>query len=329
MGNVILPIDDAIYKNRNVQPGSYYDKCARNSILSTIDTHMKRGGFYLSYDGYYKRTFLTVGIHTPWHHVKHCSNKRCALDHEVKFNVLGYIPPKCQECWKVVVSPRTLKELFLLLEVEKNLQEPSKCGIEMRWYTPKLYGGYFYTNSLDEGRFRYEQVRKAVDEHISKDVNVVLKRACTEFELTLGPSAYWFMTDEQHRTDKILDDLVEGAVPLNTGQTDYHLDIIHTNWIEWAWKHQDPTVGEYIGENVSLYPQAMTYHEGDISVIKSDMVRARAQAKHKIDPEVVNAVHASLNGFKLTKGIGVNETAAMLGLDVINPLYHGEGIEIG
>jgi len=326
--NIIVPVEGAIYRNRNVQKGSYYRDCIENDLISKINEPLRGLGFTMTFDGTYKRQSLPVGIHTPWHHVNHLHTKRCGLDHGIKFNALGYIPPRCQECWKVCVMPRTLKELFLLLEVEKGLDRASKCGIEMRWYTPKLYGGYFYNNSLDEGRERYEEVRKAVDEHISKDVGVVLKRGCTEFELINGPSAAWHMTDAQWKMDEDFDALVDQHVPVVPGQTKFVRHCIHSNWIEWAWKYQDPTAQEYIGE-LPLYPPAMMYHEGDIGAIKADIIKARAVTKHNIQPDVVDAVYAAVGGFGVTKGIRPKEVGELMGLDNINPVYRGEGIEIG
>lgn len=325
--NTVIPVEASLYNNRNVQKGTYYHDCVVNDLISKIDEPLRTMGFHLSFDGTYKKTHQPVGVQTPWQHVNHLHTKRCSVDHSVKFNALGYIPPRCQECWKVCVTPRTLKELFLLIEVEKDLDRASKAGIEMRWYTPKLYGGYFYNNSLDEGRERYEEVRKAVSEHISPDVPIILKRACTEYELIAGPSVAWYMTDAQWKMDEDFDALVDQHVPITKGQTKFVEHAIHSNWMEWAWKHKDPTVKEYIGD-LPLYPPAMTYHEGDINEIKQDLIRARAKAKYNIDPDTVDAMHGALSGFKLTKMVGMKQAGTIMGLDAVNPLYHGEGIEI-
>lgn len=326
--NKLLPVEAALYNNRNVQKGTYYHGCIANDLISKIDEPLRQFGFHLTFDGTYKKKDHPVSVNSPWQHVNHLHTKRCVMDNGIKFNVLKYIPPRCQECWKVVVTPRTLKELFLLIEVEKDLDRASKAGIEMRWYTDKFYGGYFYNNSLDEGRERYEEVRKAVSEHISPDVPIILKRACTEYELTLGPSAAWHMTDAQWKMDEEFDAIVDHLPPVVKGQTKFVIHSIHSNWIEWAWKHKDPTVKEYIGD-LPLYPPAMTYHEGDIDEIKKDIIKARAKAKYNIDPNTVDAVHGVLGGFKLTKQIGMKQMGAITGLDNINPLYIGEGIEIG
>ncbi len=326
--NKVIPVEQALYNNRNVQPGTLYHDCVANDLISKIDEPLRSMGFSLTFEGTYTRNVHPVGVHTPWNHVNHLFTKRCAIDHGIKFNSLGYIPPRCQECWKVCVVPRTLKELFLLLEVEKDLDRASKCGIEMRWYTPKFYGGYFYNNSLDEGRARYEEVRKAVDEHISPDVGVILKRACTEFELISGPSVAWHMTDAQWKMDEEFEALVDMHVPIIKGQTKFVQHAILSNWIEWAWKHQDPTVGEYMGD-LPLYPPAMTYHEGDIEEIKRDLLKARAMAKFNVQPETVDAVYSAISGLRLTKGIGPKQVGAIVGLDNINPVFTGEGVEIG
>ncbi|MEA3427700.1 MAG: hypothetical protein U9Q84_00475 [Thermodesulfobacteriota bacterium] len=324
MSQTMLPVEDVLYKNRNIVPDSYYAKCVKNDLISKIHSTMKQGGYYLSYDGIYRRRAIAVGVDTPWHHVKHLNTKKCGVDHNVKFNIFGYVPPRCMECWKVVAKPRTIKELFLLLEVEKSLNRASKCGIELRYYTPRLYGGYFYNNSLDEGRHCYEIVRRAVDEHISKGVGVILKRGCTEYELALGPSAAWHITDEQYRIDEKLESMVDTYTPNTEGQTDACIAQVHTHWMEWAWKNQDPTVKEFIGD-MPLYPETMTYHTGDLNEIKLDLMRAKAKVKYGIEPEVTDSIHTAMAGFNMTKRVGLEKMGGVLGFDGVNPLFVGEG----
>jgi len=229
---------------------------------------------------------------------------------------------------KFCITIKNLDDLFKLLSIEKESNRASKCGIELRWYTPKLYGGYFYNNSLDEARECYEYARKAVDEHIGKDTSVALKRGCTEFELIKGPSAGWIMTDEEYRIDEELEIMIDTYSPVTTGQSEWMLAQVHSRWIEWAFKHQDPTVSKYIGEG-TLYPGCMAYHEGDLNEIKADIIRARAKVRHDIEPGVVDNVHAALRGFNMTKRVDMRKMGAILGFDSINPLFHGEGIEIG
>lgn len=323
MSATMLPVEKKIYQSRNVVKGSYYHQVITKDLISVIHSPLVGAGYHLGYDGVYRRLGIAVGVETPWHHVKHLRTKKCLIDHNVKFNLFNYVPPRCLECWKVVVAPRTLKELFLLLEVEKGLNHPSKCGIELRYYTPRLYGGYFYNNSLDEGRATYERVRKAVSDHVSPEAPVILKRACTEYEMILGPSVMWHMTPKQHEIDTRLDSIIDITTPNTTGQNDECIAQVHSHWIEWAWKHGDKTVDEYLGGE-RLYPATMTYHDGDLNEIKMDMMRAKALVKHGIDGEVVDTIHAALRGFQMTRRVGVPELGAVLGFESINPLFAGE-----
>jgi hypothetical protein len=327
MSNTFLDVEQKVYNARNINRGSYYETCVKHDLITPMQGTLKQLGFYLHYDGIYRKLGSVVGVDTPWQHVRHLKQKRCGIDHNVKFTCFGYVPPRCMECWKVVVSPRTLKELFLLLEVEKSLERASKCGIEVRYYTPRLYGGYFYNNSLDEGRHRYEEVRKAVDEHIGKDVPVILKRACTEYEMIMGPSAGWVMNAHQHWIDDQLESMIDMTAPNSTGQTEACISQVHTHWMEWAWKHQDPTVKEYIGD-LPLYPETMKYHEHDPEAIKAEISNARAKVKFNIEPEVSNALRATAFGFRMTKGILPHMLGTIWGYDAISPLYRGEHDEL-
>lgn len=328
MNNSILEVDPAVFRIRNINPGTYYEKCYKKDLITPCHNTLRQLGYYPTYGGVYKRLAIAVGTDTPWHHVKHLTTKKCGVDNHIKFQVFGYIPPRCMECWKVCVTVKTLEDLFKLLEIEKSLERASKCGIELRWYTPKLYGGYFYNNSLDEGRECFEVVRKAVDEHLGKDTPVILKRACTEYELVKGPSAGWIMTKDDHRLDSELEIMIDTYAPISDGQNDWMIAQVHSRWMEWAFKHKDPTVGKYIGET-PLYPGCMTYHDGDINDVKADIIRAKAIVKHDIQPEVVDGVHAALRGFNMTKRVDFSKMGTLLGFEEINPLFRGEGIEIG
>ncbi len=51
--------------------------------------------------------------------------------------------------------------------------------------------------------------------------------------------------------------------------------------------------------------------------------------KNNIEPETVEAVYAAIGGLKLTKGIRPKQVGELMGLDNINPMFIGEGIELG
>lgn len=269
-----------------------------------------------------KLSYPSMAWNTPWWHNKTSINKECGL-WTIMFNHWGFIPRGCQECWKVVVRPRTLKELFALQEVEKKLDRPSKCGIEVRSYTAGHYGGYFYNNSLDEGRECYKTVREAVSDAISQDVKVILKRACTEMELGIGPSVFWKLTKENLELEDYISTRMDiGKSSLTQGQPDYVLNHLYKRWILWAHSHADWTYLEYTN-GLPLYAPPVMYHEGDLETIKKDFMAAR-MTQAGIPQEKVCDIRDKLLNTAIECGLTPCQAGTALGYTDINPLFVGE-----
>lgn len=214
---------------------------------------------------------------TPWCHVKASPYKNCNFDHSIVFTNFGIIPPKCLECWKVTVTPKSYHELRLLEELQKDSPFPCKCGIELRQYVPKHYGGYFYNNSLEEGRECYEWVSKAVAEHIGPDRGILLKRGCTEYEMLKGPSPFWIMTPEEEKKLELIQAYVRDDRG-NGVQPEMVKNHIRLRWAQWAHSNGDFSYMDYNGGQ-KLYADYVKYHEGDLDAIKQDLAMARAHAK--------------------------------------------------
>jgi hypothetical protein len=208
--------------------------------------------------------FRSVDHSLPWIQTNPNPDLYC-LDYHAIVDGYGFIPKKCLECYKVVVSPRSFHELMQLLDLQKSMVKENpkcwcKCGVEMRDFVPRNYGGYFYTRGLEQGRIRYRTVRDAVDDAISKDVPVLLKRYCTEFEFDLGPSNLYKQPEGADKIEKMFWDSVDcqqEAVP----QPDFVQRNIIRRWIRFAWGRGDSSVIEY-NNGKSLYPSYVTYHEG-------------------------------------------------------------------
>lgn len=235
------------------------------------------------------------GWETPWIYTKSIDCKKCNMDHNIKFNNYNYIPPRCLGCWKVTITPRNFSEMMTLHKTQLAMDVPCKLGIEVRDYVPKLYGGYYYCRSLDEGRERYEQVKKIADTEFPKidgeGPAVLLKRGCTEFEFKLGPSPYWIMPDKMKETDELLEMYIEDSGVYNGTQTKFQKAHVFKKWIKWAHSHGDmsylpwnggePVVGDYV-----------KFHEGDIDDIKDEIALAEAVMKAQqnnvaVDPDVL------------------------------------------
>ncbi|ACL06232.1 hypothetical protein Dalk_4554 [Desulfatibacillum aliphaticivorans] len=295
----------------------YYSKLDKNDLVSRLRPLFNMG-YTINDRGVFERMTKGVAWITPWHHVKSAHNKRCNLDHHIIFDHFGFIPSRCMECWKVVVNPRTVKELFLLLEVEKGLGLASKCGIEVRDYTHALYGGYFYGNSVEEGRNIYEIVRAAVNEHISPEIPVVLKRGCTEFEMKFWPSVSWFITDENREMETYIEDRVEDPKRVLQGQPDHLLDHIHRKWIKWAFAHGDSTYKEFTNGE-PLYPETVKYHEGDIDEIKRELGRVRGIVSG-LSQEAAEGMQSDIQTVRAAYGASERQLGAILGFNDVSPL---------
>lgn len=204
---------------------------------------------------------LKIDYNPPWLYVRHHTDHNCFLDRSIIYNRFGIIPPRCRNCWKVVVEPRTIRELDQLHDIQIELDQPAKCGIELRKWTGRNYGGYFYNSSKEEGLAKLDMVRSAVWRKIDPSVPVYLKRACTEIELSEGRSDQW---PEITDSDKDWVDYINRHVVVEqrqVPQSDLIKVHIMKEIIEYAFMHGDPTVGDYT-ERPLVMP-ALKYERGD------------------------------------------------------------------
>lgn len=231
---------------------------------------MRQGYILRMEDSKFVPKMASVGWDAPWIYVQSDPCARCDVYHRVFFNVLGHIHTYCRSCWKVVVRPQNLIQLFDLYEFEKELCVPCKCGMELRDTVEGLYGGYFYTRSKEQGLERYKQVRALVDEHLGKDVPVILKRYCTEFELGgqgeingKGPSD---KTPDTTPEEKEMEHYIESHFPkigLNNPQPKHLVASVMKRWIHYAFEHGDMTYKEFT-DGKKLTKDYVTYHNEEI-----------------------------------------------------------------
>jgi len=254
----------AASKNFGLTPDrDFYTRVMEEDTLGRLRPAFQSGDYYLCPDTHKIKTVLpeSAMVESPWVHVKRNPEINCRVWHKIWFNLLGILPSPCLNCWKVVVVPESLPQLFALLEVQKLLQRYSKCGVEIRDYVNRNYGGYFYNNSLEEGRERWAEVRQMVDESISPDITVILKRGCTEYERKFGRSDNWenIVTPEQKRFEKDMAPYFSEFGKRKGPQfEDIQLHVKRT-WVDFAYSRGDPTYIHYTG-GCDLYPKPVEYH---------------------------------------------------------------------
>ena len=250
-----------------------YNELARRDIINMAKGLLdNKSLFQRDSDG--KLDFeVRIAWDTPWHYVKPGWEVNCNLWNNFMFNNIfkrvphslrqgrTFVPAGCQNCYKVVVRPETLRQLFAMVELLKRLDVPSKCGIERREYVHGLYGAYFYNRGLPNGLEKYKMVRKAVDEDplLGPDIGVLLKRACTEMEQQAGPSNLWTVSPEQGLIEKLVYETIN-VDNVRHYQTPMGVDYVHGRWIEFAYAWGDDTVFDYLDESMPMYPPYVTYH---------------------------------------------------------------------
>ena len=178
---------------------------------------------------------------------------------------IGFIHTDCHSCYKVTLEPHTVSDLFWLEELQRELCLPSKCGIEKRDYVDRIYGGYFYCRSIEEGQEKYQLVMDCM-KIADKDFPVSLKRGCTEFETSYGPSNEWEIKEGQEEIEKLFKDIYieRKGSPI---QPDYLKAHIKLKWLQWAAENFDETYKEFTdGEVLIPRNDTKTYHKEAVNV---------------------------------------------------------------
>ena len=239
-----------------------YMRLTERNVIGALRPLLNKQGFKIRYDGRFTQSSdSAIQWDSPWIHQYQTQTGSfdCYRWHTVFFNTYGLTPTRCQNCWKVVVMPKTLVQLFDLYELQKEMERPCKCGIELRSTDERDYGGYFYNDSFESGQECYKEVRKQVSKHISKNVNVTLKCGCTEFELKNGPNADYVANDKQLALEEWIKEYVVFN-DLKWVQHEFLTAHIMLSWIHRASKHGDMSYKTFTDGN-SLVKTLKTYHK--------------------------------------------------------------------
>lgn len=195
-------------------------------------------------------------LDSPWVYIK--GDSRPCRQLTIMFKAGNFVPTRCLSCWKTVIRPQTVSQLIALLEFMEKLQYPSKCGLEEREFVFGHYGGYFYSNSLEDGKTRSREVKPLIYECVGK-VPVYLKRFCTEFELKLCPgnSENYKQDNAQKKLEQKCLHRMDMTYP-KTPQPDDLKELLVARWIRMAYSYGDITALEF-NEGQPLSKQCQTY----------------------------------------------------------------------
>ncbi len=232
------------------------------------------------------------------------AKRDCYLWHQIMFDCFGHLVPEfCRlRCYKVVVKVRNFHEAMLFykamlaapLAAGSLVPIHGKVGLDERNYTDGIFNGFVYCDGLDDASERYRYVRELVDAQIDttyaqklgfpKQIPVIIKRTCTEFEREHGPTdgPYWQRMspediDLQHR----IEDIVHGVWSM-TVQPDWIINKTVDRMMKWANTVNDKSWMEHFGCEDFLTMKAVTYHHlAETKGVRGPKSKANPKRKKK------------------------------------------------
>jgi hypothetical protein len=152
-----------------------------------------------------------------------------------------------------VVQQLTMEEVLAIEKIQQYLDMPSKCGMDRRAYTPNLWGAYWYFPTLYLAQRRYNQI-KGVLNSVNPDINVQIKRSCTEFEIDIGPSDQWDTMDRPWlEIENVLDEWVYRVDTDPDTQHELIKRKVRIEMMYWAHQHGDFTYKKFNQGNDLVY----------------------------------------------------------------------------
>jgi len=205
----------------------------------------KDQGYHLSFDGVIKpkqdQPQKILGF--PWVFSGEDGGKMiCPLWQTLYWNVFQIIPSHCiSSCWKVVIIPNSVKELFEANQFLDDYNLTSKTGLDMRPYTFGMYKAFIYCDN--------EKTAGTYEKHAKGELTgcrIFKKKGCTEFE-NKARSDTWEPGQYQHLFEKALQQDVDhgyfgfGKERLEKFyQPPWGKDIIKLHWAQSAYASGDP-----------------------------------------------------------------------------------------
>jgi len=144
----------------------------------------------------------------------------------------------------------TIRQLFALGDYWNTIKDNlygCKYGIDIRDYSRARYGGYIYCTGPKENALQtIEKYKPEIQKLLGDDIEVSLKRGCTEYELEYGDSNSWVLTDEQRLQEAQIAQYFDKEIVMKDDFTQPDLIKVDVaqRLIEYAVKIGDPTKSE-------------------------------------------------------------------------------------
>jgi len=232
------------------------------SVAENIDSAIADGRLVAGEDG-------TLSLpETPaapgWALLTNAPPPGCNFKFQILFDAVyarGAVPQGCASCYKVKADLRTLRELVAAWVIARHLPFCSKWGLDVdNGYSQAIYAGYFYTSSLEEARALYWTTRAAFDKDpkLGPGIAIAIKRGCSKYEATLGPSDTYTFTADQADLETYIKSRYRKAPPREAPHPLAQLP----SWIDFAFRIGDDTYRDFTGGQ-RLRPKMISYDPGD------------------------------------------------------------------
>jgi len=105
--------------------------------------------------------------------------------HHLVFDKFNIIPAYCFNCYKIQIKVSNVVDLIKLLLIFHELKLPDdntrKCYVEDRPDIEGSYAGLIYYQDLKECSLHINEIRRIIDENISSNNVILLKRGCSDY----------------------------------------------------------------------------------------------------------------------------------------------------
>lgn len=172
----------------------------------------------------------------------------------------GRVPWGCRNCYKVKIQAANLRQLLAVREIMDAAPEAGKCGVELGIrQSSGLYAAFFYFDGLDRTRQAFHRLRRVADAdpRLGEQTPMLIKRGCTEYEMSCGPSDGYAFAPEQAAVETAL--LARLRPPPSPPRFSAALTVM--GWVQTAFQIGDETYLD-VTRGRRLYPRVVTYDPG-------------------------------------------------------------------
>lgn len=272
-----------------------YEEIRRDSLIEPILPELKKMIYVWDKTGEHiiPGPFQNIKYDVPWIWVGHDPSRICRVWLEIYFKKYGFVSRNCFNCYKIVVRLNHFEDLIKLHAMQIALKKSDdrfngKCGMELRPFAQwkGRYAGFWYTPMIGDKVLEVAKemttiVKKWVKDQVNKDLEVILKRGCTEMEEKFGSSEKWKYEDAFNPFEDQLDELIQ-IPPNDPDQPKQLKNIILGQWMEHAFVTGDPTIKKFCDkfpESFGITPTTNYYGLPASKIVNPNVRRGKINAR--------------------------------------------------